>query len=93
MVLVSLYDSKAKTYTPPHPSVNEDTAIREFQILVNDDGKTQVSQYPEDFVLFAVGEWCDRVPVPGNDGEFTSKLVAYPDFRALARGIDLRKKD
>lgn len=92
MILVSLYDSKADTYTPPHPSANAETAIRELSALVNDDSKTQIALNPEDFVLFAVGEWCDRVPVDGQDGKFTSKLVAYPGFKSLCKAIDLKKK-
>lgn len=91
MVLVSVYDSKATTYTPPHPSQTKETAIREFSTLVNDGGKTMISQHPEDYSLFVVGEWFERVPLEGN--KTTAKLVASPSFECLAQGIDLVKKD
>lgn len=91
MVLVSVYDSKADTYTPPHPSQSKASAIRELETLVNDGGKTMISQHPEDFSLFLVGEWFERVPV---DGALTAaKLVASKTFECLAKGIDLVKKD
>lgn len=90
MVLVSVYDSKAETYTPPHPSQSKASAVREFETLVNDGGKTMISQHPEDFSLFMVGEWFDRVPV--DRGTFTAKLVGLETFVCLAKGIDLVKK-
>lgn len=90
MVLVSVYDSKAETYTPPHPSQSRASAVREFETLVNDGGKTMISQHPEDFSLFLVGEWFERVPL--DNGSFTAKLVAAPSFECLAQGVDLVKK-
>lgn len=96
MVLVSVYDSKAETWTPPHPSQSKASAIREFETLVNDGGKSMISQHPEDFSIHQVGEWLDRVPVdgfePGSPVKFCAKLISIPEFECLARGIDLVKK-
>lgn len=90
MVLVTVYDCKAQIYTPPHVSQTKETAIREFGTLVNDGGKTMIAQHPEDYSLFLVGEWFDRVPL--DNGSVTAKLVATPSFECLAQGIDLVKK-
>lgn len=96
MILVSVFDVKAEIWTPPHPSQSRASAVREFETLVNDGGKTMISQHPEDFSLFLVGEWCDRVPMegfkPGSEVKFSAKLVAMPSFECLAQGIDLVKK-
>lgn len=93
MVLVSIYDSKAETYTPPHPSQSKASAIREFEVLVNDGGKSMISQHPEDFSLHLVGEWLERVPVEGQEGKFTARLLGYTEWECLAKGLDLVKKD
>lgn len=92
MILVTVYDSKADSYTPPHPSQNDSTAVREFATLVNDGGKSMISQHPEDFSIFRVGEWFERVPIEGQDGRFCARLVADSTFSCLARANDLVKK-
>lgn len=92
MILVSIYDVKAESYTPPHPCPSHAAAIREFEVLVNDGGKSMISQHPEDFSLVLVGEWLDRVPVEGQSMKFTAKLVGYPQFSTLAQGRDLVKE-
>lgn len=92
MILVSLLDVKADTYSPPHVTMNEETAKREFAMLLNEDkSKSLVAAHPEDFILFSVGEWCERVPIC--DGRFVAKLAAYQEFKALAKGIDLVAKE
>lgn len=90
MILVSLLDVKAETYTPPHPVQNEETAKRELAMLVNSKDKTLISEHPEDFILFAVGEWFERVP---EGDKFTAKIVAYPSFRAITNAIDVKIKE
>lgn len=93
MVLVSIYDSKAETYTPPHPSQSKASSIREFEVLVNDGGKSMISQHPEDFSLILVGEWLERCPIEGQEGKFTARLLGYSEFECLACGLDLVKRD
>lgn len=92
MILVSLYDVKADSYSQPHPVYNEETAKRELSMLVNADDKSILSQHPEDYILFAVGEWCDRVPV-GDNSRMTARLVAYPELRSICKAIDLKTKE
>lgn len=93
MILWSLYDSKADTYTVPHVSLNEETAKRDFAMVVNDKNSKDslISAHPEDFTLFLVGEWFDRVPT--DDGRFTARLVASPCFKAICKGIDVKSRE
>lgn len=93
MVLVSVFDSKADSYSAPHPSQSKASAIREFEMLVNGDHNNLIAAHPEDFTLFEVGEWLERVPVDNSGEHFTAKLVACPSFVALAKGSDLLKKE
>lgn len=52
----SVMDVKAATYGNPFYSTNKLTAIREFSQAVNDKN-TGFHKFPEDYVLFEVGEW------------------------------------
>lgn len=67
MVLVSLYDCKADSFSKPMVADSKAAALRDFGFVVN-DGKSLVSLAPQDFSLFQVGEWdgktliaCDKV--------------------------------
>lgn len=92
MILVSLFDVKAKTYSPPHPTQNKDTAIRELAMLVNAGDKSLIATNPEDYALYSVGEWFDRVPVDGKVDSYTAKLVANQTFEHLCNAADLVKE-
>ena len=93
MILVSVHDVKAETYTPPHVAQSKAAAIREFEVIVNDkEKKTMIAQHPEDFSLILVGEWLERVPVEGQQMKFTARLLGYTEFECLAQGVDLVKE-
>lgn len=57
MILVSLHDIKADTWTQPHATHNRASALRELEGLVNDPNSTLVSSHPEDFALYIIGDW------------------------------------
>lgn len=78
-ILVSLYDGKAETWSPPSCADSKAAAIRQFEMLVNDRQQTLVSMHPEDFTIFAVGE-------------FDGALVKGCDKLALANGVDVKRK-
>lgn len=79
MILVSIRDSKAETWTPPHPTTNKAVALREFGCLVNDNSQTLVSQHPADFDLFQVASL---------DDPFTGKVEGnVPEH--IANGLDM----
>lgn len=79
MILVSLRDSKAETYSAPHACANKATALREFGMLVNDSGNTLVSGHPADFDLFLVATLADPF-----DGVVTGVTPEH-----LANGLDM----
>lgn len=54
--MVSVYDSKAESWSFPAQADNKASAIRMFGDLVR-DGRTLVGQHPEDFGLWIVGEF------------------------------------
>ncbi|AXH75449.1 MAG: nonstructural protein [Microviridae sp.] len=78
--MFSVYDSKAQVFSNPFTSHNTFTALRDFQAAAL-DGNSQISQYPEDFVLFEIGHFEDEtgvlspcLPVNlGNADQFTSR--------------------
>lgn len=81
MILVSMYDAKADSWTPPHVVANVPCAIREFAALVNDGGRTIVSNNPTDFDLFQVAD----LPEP-----FVGKVVPLDAPKHIANGKDVK---
>lgn len=81
MILVSLFDSKAKTWSNPHVCQNKAAALREFGMLVNDGGRTLVAQHPADFDLFEVAICADL---------FDGKLEPCSPPIHLANGNDVK---
>ncbi|CRH64993.1 Uncharacterised protein [Chlamydia trachomatis] len=54
MILVSVYDKKAQTFSQPFCAINEQVAIRQFGDAVRDTN-TAICAHPEDYQLFNVG--------------------------------------
>ena len=82
MILVSLFDSKAQTWSNPHVCQNKAAALREFGMLVNDSRGSLVSQNPADFDLFQVACCNDLF-----DGELRPCSPAFH----LANGKDVKQ--
>lgn len=58
MKLFSIKDIKAGTFGRPMEGVNNVVVMRELGSVVNGDkDKTILAKYPEDFQLYAVGEF------------------------------------
>lgn len=53
----SVFDSKAEAYMRPMYFQTKGLAIRSFSEAVNDGGKSDISKYPADFVLFELGDF------------------------------------
>lgn len=92
MILVTLHDVKSGSYSSPHACANEDVAMRDLSMLVNASDGSLLSAHPEDYILYAAGEWFDRVPV-GDGSRMTAQLVSYPELRAICKAIDLKTKE
>lgn len=50
----TVYDTKSCIFGNPFTSQNKMTALRDFQAAAADP-QSQISKYPEDFILFEIG--------------------------------------
>jgi hypothetical protein len=80
--LYSVFDRKAKVYNTPMFLVNDQVALRVFHSMVFDKD-TMVSRYPEDYILYRVGEF--------NTLDGIVKGSCYPE--EIAQGIQLKKEE
>lgn len=78
MKVFSVRDAKGQVYNAPFYKLSERDAQFDFKKLVNDK-QSIVAQYPKDFDLYLLGEFCDQT------GRFTS--LDKPQH--LAEGITL----
>jgi hypothetical protein len=74
----TIYDSKAKFYSTPFYSPNDDTAIREFVRIVNDTA-SNINPFPDDYSLFKIGTFSD-----------TTGLISPQDINLLTLGNDVK---
>ena len=87
-LLVSIYDTKAKTWSNPVVADTEESAIRDFDLLVRDK-RTMIGQHPEDFQLVEVGFWSPDYGAV-NDDPAHRYIVAGGD---LVNGVPLPNGD
>lgn len=55
----SIYDSKAEIFRQPFMSPTAGTAIRDFELAVNEKD-SMLNKYPADYTLFEIGVWDDN---------------------------------
>lgn len=60
--MFSLYDSKAAAFAAPFSTPRRELAQRAMVELM-DAGQSQVARFPEDFLLFELGEFDDQTGV------------------------------
>lgn len=56
--IYSIQDTKSQTFNPPFYQKNVGEALRTFTKLVSDP-QSILNQYPEDFILVRLGQFCD----------------------------------
>jgi len=78
--LYTILDTKSEVYGPLIPQRNIAEFVRGFQTVVN-DGQSQFSKFPEDFVAFETGEY----------DETTGIIRAHTSPVSVVRAIDLVK--
>lgn len=76
----SIMDCKANFFGPPFLAKTKGEAMRMFDNLVNAGDKNMVSQYPEDFILFSIGDF------NLTKGEMVPNVIEH-----VAKGIDFVK--
>lgn len=86
MILVSLFDTKAETWSKPSVCDSKASALRDFETLVNGDSRNLVASHPADFDLFQVGVWLQP-----SDGSKPS--LQNPPFEHIANGLDVKRPD
>jgi len=57
MKLFSMYDVKAQSFGQPFAESSTINAIRGFEIAVNDDTKSTLARFPDDFCLMELGDF------------------------------------
>lgn len=62
LLMFSLYDTKASFFSPPWFAHHRGIAIRSVMDL-SQDLNTTVARYPNDYVLYELGEWDDQTGV------------------------------
>lgn len=81
----SVFDIKAKLYSPPWFMNQKGEAIRAFKSIA-DDKQTMVGRHPNDFELYHLGTWDDL------DGYFT--MADKPTFLVTAADLlDVKEGD
>ena len=77
-LLISVYDTKAESWSIPVATDNKASAMRMFADLVS-DSRTLVGSHPEDFQLWQVGFF-----------DVSTGLLEQ-DVQHLANGVDFKK--
>lgn len=78
MILVTIYDNKAETWSAPVASPSKAAAIRDFGMACRREG-TVMHDCPADFDLYQVADW--------TDGKKPS-LVVCDHLTHLSNGVD-----
>ena len=80
MLIITVHDKVAGTWAPPSVAHNSDAAVRDFRTAISRKD-TIIGSHPEDFELFAIGEWI----VPFEPNNFPS-LSVFDNFVFLENG-------
>ena len=76
-VIFSIYDNKALSWGTPYYSLNNAVGTRQFEDAVNQPD-TPFNKHPEDYVLFAIGEF----------DQHTGELIPYEQSKNLGLAAD-----
>lgn len=77
----SIFDSKVGSYCSPFFLRSKGEAIRVFTDLAN-DSKQNISKYPEDFVLFEIGDY----------DEETGLMIPYKSVMSVGCALEFKSK-
>ena len=81
MVIVTVHDKVAGTWSAPSVSANKETAVRDFRTALSKPG-TLLSDHPSDFELWIIGEWI--VPYDSNK---KPSLSVFDSFEFVEAGV------
>ncbi len=84
MKVFSVYDSKGEFWSQPQFQLNAGVALRAFaDAAVALNGESMLSQHPEDFTLFEIGNWDER----------TGDYIVYDAKIALGVALEYINRD
>ena len=92
--IYSIYDDTAKAYMQPFFLHNHGLAVRAFTDQVNSESTNPLSNHPEQFTLYYVGEFDDQT---GNlnlkEHQSLGKGISYKDQKQEIKEIQELKAD
>ena len=65
--MYTIFDNVSKLYEAPFIEVNNGTAIRRLQSLMEQNPNSPFAKYPDNYTLINIGTWEDEVGVPTVD--------------------------
>ena len=78
--MYSIFDQAASAYITPFFMLNDGLAVRAFQDNVNSREENNISKHPDQFTLFALGEFDDK----------KGELIEYDKPRSLGNGLTFK---
>ena len=81
MLLITVHDKVAGTWSAPSVVPNKQCAIRDFRTALQKPGSV-ISDHPEDFELYVIGEWL--VPYEANK---VPSLLSFDKFEFVETGV------
>jgi len=85
--IYSIFDSATKSYNTPFFMQNDELAIRALKNLVNDDS-TDVCKFPDQFILFKLGEFNDATGFIKHDDVFPQRVTQAIQHKEVSRTTD-----
>ncbi|AXH75077.1 MAG: nonstructural protein [Microviridae sp.] len=82
--LYSIYDNKAKAFSNPFTSVNDHTAVRDFQRAATDPN-SDICRFPEDYTLFQIASFNDENAVLDYKSQIVNLGIAS-SFKPILEG-------
>lgn len=79
--IYTLYDKLSKRHLAPFPSENDETAERQFRLMLADRNMV-FAQHPEDYALFRIGEFWPLTGVLNPEAEIVRLVDEQPGVRA-----------
>ena len=79
LLAITLFDSKAGSFSQPFFVPSLPSALRDFSILVN-DGKSLQSQFAADFDLYHIGSF-----------DTSTGLFTRIEMKHIANGVDVKE--
>lgn len=92
LLIFSIYDQKAKSWSRPHFGEKVGNVVRQFGDIASDK-QHPIGQHPEDYALYQIGQWDDDKGEIKMDATRTSLGMAQDFVKSSPSGIKLEGKE